>query len=194
MPTPHARSRPASLLGVALGCAILLLIAGCGSSSPKRTGSGSATNGVSAAFKFASCMRNHGASNFPEPQVSNRPGGQSISIRVPASLGDSPAFRVAQKACSGILPGPQNGNPVQIAQQQHQREQDLLAFTTCLRSHGLPDFPDPTSQGQLTLDMITSAGVDLHAPQTLTAAKACIGASHGAVTPAAVEQAVNGSP
>jgi hypothetical protein len=139
-------------------------------------------------------MRNHGASNFPEPQVSNRPGGQSIAIRVPASLGGSPAFRVAQKACSGILPGPQNGNPVQIAQQQHQREQDLLAFTTCLRSHGLPAFPDPTSQGQLTLDMITSAGVDLHAPQTLTAAKACIGASHGAVTPAAVEQAVNGSP
>ncbi len=41
--------------------------------------------------------------------------------------------------------------------------------------------------------MVNGAGVDLHAPQTLKAALACAPASHGALTPAQIEQAVNGS-
>jgi hypothetical protein len=53
-------------------------------------------------------------------------------------------------------------------------------------------FPDPTSQRQLTVAMVKAAGVDLHAPAVLTAAKGCIGVSHGAITPADVERAVNG--
>lgn len=61
-----------------------------------------------------------------------------------------------------------------------------------LLHHGLPNFPDPASDGRLTLAMIRAAGVDLHAPGFLTAAKACIGVTHGAITPAEVLQAVNG--
>ena len=135
-------------------------------------------------------MRNHGVTNFPDPQIVNQPGQQGIKQAIPVGLADTPQFKAARVACRGILPAPTNGNPAELAAQQHAREQDLLAFARCLRSHGLPDFPDPTSQGQLTLQMITAAGVDLHAPATLTAAKACIGVSHGAVTGADVERAI----
>lgn len=40
--------------------------------------------------------------------------------------------------------------------------------------------------------MVTAAGVDLHAPAILTAAKACVAVTRGAVTVADVERAVNG--
>jgi hypothetical protein len=68
----------------------------------------------------------------------------------------------------------------------------VLAFARCLRSHGVPDFPDPTSQGRLTVEMVTAAGVDLHAPVVLTAAKVCLPTAHGAITGADVARAVNG--
>jgi len=42
-------------------------------------------------------------------------------------------------------------------------KQVFLAFARCLRSHGISDFPDPDAQGQLTLQMISAAGVDLNA-------------------------------
>jgi hypothetical protein len=61
-----------------------------------------------------------------------------------------------------------------------------------MRAHDITEFPDPTNQGQLTLEMITSAGVDLHAPALLTAAKACLPASNGLITGADVERAING--
>ncbi len=55
----------------------------------------------------------------------------------------------------------------------------------------MPDFPDPTTQGQLTLETIRAAGVDLQAPSFLTAAKVCVSATHGAITLAQVEQAIH---
>jgi hypothetical protein len=55
------------------------------------------------ALKFAECMRSHGVSNFPDPQVTSLPGG-GVGVRMggPGSGIDpsSPAFQAAQKACS----------------------------------------------------------------------------------------------
>lgn len=140
-------------------------------------------------------MRTHGVPNFPDPKVSAGPTSGSVQVAVVAGAPNgvnpkSPAVATANKACQGILPGPQSAS--QNAAQEHQHALDELSFAQCLRAHGLHDFPDPNAQGRLTLQMIVAAGVDLHAPQTLTAAKACIGASHGAITMADVEQAVNG--
>jgi hypothetical protein len=179
-------------LAAAVACGSLLA-AGCGSSSHNSSaGADSSTAGpAAAAYRYADCMRAHGVPNFPDPHVSAGPTSGSVKVAMMA-VGNphSPAIRKANKKCRGILPAPTS--PSQIAAQQHTREVDLVSFAQCLRAHGLTDFPDPTSQGQLNVQMITDAGVDLHAPQTLTAAKACIGASHGAITPADVEQAVNG--
>jgi hypothetical protein len=194
IPAAPARWRHAIPVGVAIG-SLGLLGAGCGSSpgSPSGSTTPPTKDFASSAYRFSSCMRNHGVADFPDPRVSSGANGQvSVMVRITPSITGSPQFKAAQKACRGILPAPGNVSATQLAQQQHARAQNLLAFATCLRSHGVPGFPDPTSQGQLTLQMVKAAGVDLHAPAVLTAAKACIGVAHGAITAADVERAVNG--
>jgi hypothetical protein len=58
------------------------------------------------ALKMAACMRAHGVSNFPDPQVSSAPGG-GVGVRIggPGSGIDpnSPAFKSAQQACGSII-------------------------------------------------------------------------------------------
>ncbi len=173
-----------------------LLLAGCGSSKNDDTpGSGnsqSSQNFVSDAYRYSACMRSHGVPSFPDPHVViNTPGKQAIGIRpLPQSIVSSPQFKAAQEACKGIMPGPENGSPKQRSEEGHAREQYLLAFAQCLRAHGVKSFPDPTAQGQLTLQMLRSAGVDLQAPSFLPAAQACVGVTHGAITLAQVQQAI----
>jgi hypothetical protein len=60
------------------------------------------------ALKFSRCMRAHGISQFPDPQVG--PGGAGIAIRIRAGSSsdlnpNNPLFQAAQQACAGLLPG-----------------------------------------------------------------------------------------
>ena len=139
-------------------------------------------------------MQDHGV-NFPSPKVSvSGSGDTAVAMVVPSTIGSSPAFKAAQRACGGILPAFAPLSAAALAARRHVREQELLAFARCLRAHGIPKFPDPTSQGQLTLTMVQSAGVDLHAPAVLPAARDCVGVTHGAITLAAAERAINSTP
>jgi hypothetical protein len=175
-----------------LAIIVLALGAGaCGASGPSSTTAGGAGKSFgAAAFRYSACIRQHGVPDFPDPHVTTTPGGGvKISQGVPASAGLAPRFRAAQKACQGILPPPGNG-PDEGHRQV--KKQVLLAFAHCLRGHGVSDFPDPTSQGQLSLQMISAAGVDLRAPSFMTAARACVGVTHGVVTMADVAVAARG--
>ena len=170
--------------------AAVALLAGCGGSSKPPAGSASSNNNpVQAAYQFSRCMRQHGLPNFPDPQVQSSAGHTAVAIRVGGpDLKGSPAFRTAQQACQHILPGPQNATP----QQQHAREAGLLSFARCMRSHGVSSFPDPTAQGDITQEMLASAGVNVHSLYIQQAATACIPASHGLLTQAALQRAENG--
>ena len=196
MPSIFSRVVPATtaLIGVAL-------LAGCGGSSPTTTTTSGGTGGnkptasfLPDAYKYSACMRDHGVSDFPDPVVTQSNGGTSVAIHVPAGAGTSPQWGAAQKACAGILPAPSKSDLAAQARQQEIRKQDLLGFAHCLRSHGVGGFPDPTAQGQLTLQMVQAAGVDLTAPQTRTAALACVPAANGALTRADVIRATSGNP
>lgn len=169
---------------------LALLAAACGSQGPSTDSTtGSTQNPATAPFRFAACMRDHGVTNFPDPHITTTPGGGSaVSQAVPQSAGDAPGFKEAQKACQGILPAPGTGGGFH----GHPSKQAFLVFARCLRGHGITGFPDPNGQGQLTLEMIGAAGVDLKAPSFLTAAKACVGVTHGAIPLAAVARAING--
>lgn len=169
---------------------IALLAAACGSSPSSPGTDQSSRSPATQAFRYAACIREHGVRDFPDPQVRTTPGGNGVGIRqaVPASAGLSPKFKSARKACRGILPAPGAGG------QAHggPSKEVLLSFGRCLRNRGVSDFPDPNAQGQLTLQMMGAAGVDLKAPSFLRAAKACVGVTHGAITLAEVARAVNG--
>ncbi len=56
----------------------------------------------------------------------------------------------------------------------------LLAFSHCVRNHGIPNFPDPNAQGDLNL---AGTGINSHelTPAELAAARACLPAAHGDV-------------
>jgi hypothetical protein len=163
-----------------------LLMSACGSSSgsPSTTASNSP---AAEAFKYASCMRRHGLAGYPDPQVTTNPAGSvAIAVAGPSNATAAPAFRSAQTACSGILLALSNstghGGP---------SRQEFLAFAHCLHTHGIPDFPDPNTQGQITGRMINSSGVDLKAPSFLTAADACVGVTHGAISHAGIARLVS---
>jgi hypothetical protein len=140
------------------------LVAGCGgspnagvaslgshtsASHSSTPGAASASEGheaspASQAIAYTTCMHAHGIPNFPEPQVSEHGGSTSIKMAVPASVGKDPRFKAASEACRKLLPGggPGNQAPLTPAQQEQ-----YLRAAACIRSHGVPSFPDPTFSG-----------------------------------------------
>ena len=111
-------------------------LAACGSvgqPSGTATGAGSPSPNAGPALEFSRCMRAHGVTNFPDP----RPG--SGGIQIPANVNpQSPAFRSAQQACKQFLPN----NGVVPATSAKDRAA-ALALARCMRTHGVPQFPDP---------------------------------------------------
>jgi len=180
-------------LSVVVLAGVALALAGCGgsSSSPgvahvgtkstsagasSGSGGGTPESGETSAatqqkmVKFAQCMRTHGEPEFPEPTE----GG----IRIQNHNGHGPnpesaQFKAAEKACKQYAPARQAPSPAQQAKIQEQ----ALKFSACMRSHGVPNFPDPkfSSGGSVRLQVKAggSGGINPSSPQFQAAAKAC---------------------
>jgi len=188
--TRWPRANPIAAAGVAIA---LAACGSSGSSNPSRPSStASASTGghptaaqTQAAFSFARCMRSHGVPGFPDPTT------RSFKFALAPSSGNQrlPGFRAAVTACQHLLPdgGPSSDTPAQ----RQARIAAALAFARCLRSHGFPNFPDPTSSGDLSPQMVAQAGINLHQPALLRSADACVGVTHGLLTRADVARAVN---
>ncbi len=168
--TRMVRLRRAVCAGGALLAAGALL-AGCGgggspnggvaslgshtSSSHTSTGSAAASEGHesspgSQAIAYAACMHEHGLPNFPEPQISEHGNEVSVKMAVPVGVGRNAKFKPAQQACRKLLPG--GGSHSEPALTPAQEDQYLKA-AACIRSHGVPNFPDPTfSEGQAHIE------------------------------------------
>ena len=132
-------------------------------------------------------MRKHGVSGYPDPQVTTNPDGSvAMAIAGPANAQRGASFPVRAEGMQR--------DPARAEQQQGPSgpsRQEFLAFAHCLHTHGISDFPDPNTQGQITGQMINASGVDLKAPSFKTAADACVGVTHGAITRASVARLVN---
>jgi hypothetical protein len=82
-------------------------------------------------------MRAHGVPNFPDPSSA---GG--INIQQGSGIDpQSPAFQAAQQACRKVIPGGAGG-PIKATKAQFTK---ALAFARCMRTHGVPRFPDPVA-------------------------------------------------
>jgi hypothetical protein len=62
-----------------------------------------------------------------------------------------------------------------------------LAFSSCMRSHGVPNFPDPNSQGQI--DIGSSDGINPQSSQFQSAQQACQKLMPNGGTPSPAQQA-----
>jgi hypothetical protein len=179
----------------AIAIAGATVIAACGSSSSSSSSASSSGGRPTQAqiqqeqqdaVRFADCMRSHGVSNFPDPATSPRQFKQALN----PSLTHSPAFRSAYTVCQHLLPG--GGSRNQTAPPSQAQIAAELAFARCLRNHGFPGFPDPSSGGQLTHEMLANAGINIHQPAALRAADACVSVTHGFITKADVAHFVAG--
>ena len=97
-----------------------------------------ATDKFAASLAYSRCMRSHGIYGFPDPkQVGDEieiPGAQS------GMNPQSPLFESAQRSCAHLSPG---GDRQSRADQQEMLAR-ILHVSQCMRSHGIPGFPDPT--------------------------------------------------
>jgi hypothetical protein len=183
------RRRPLNPTSVVAVAACSLFVAACGSNSPSSSSSGGhptqaqLQQGRQDMIRFAQCMRSHGVPNLPDPMTSPREFKNAFNTQ-------SPAFQSAGRACQHLLPN--GGQSSQSAAQSQAHTVALLAFARCLRSRGFTNFPDPTSSGQVTHQMLAQAGINLHQPAVLQAADACVSVTHGVLTKAAVARFVAG--
>ena len=180
-------NRALIFISVVAVAAVLLLAAGCGGSSPT-TATTTTTATQNGALAYARCMRSHGVRNFPDP-TSSGGGNKQAVISALRKVSNSQA-QAAQTACIHVNGGSPGTGPSAAHSPAHTAA--MLAFARCMRSHGFASFPDPTAQGQLSPQMVTAAGIDLHQPAVLNAGLACTSVTHGLLTRADVERAVNG--
>jgi hypothetical protein len=52
-------------------------------------------------------------------------------------------------------------------------KQSALAFSRCMRAHGISDFPDPNAQGGISLNAGPGTGIEPRSPQFKAANRAC---------------------
>jgi len=119
-----------------------------------------------AGIRYAGCMRSHGVRNYPDPDSQG-----VITITISSALNpSSPVFRKALADCRNLVPAGKAPSP---AQQQQHRER-ALAFAACMRSHGVPHYPDPTfgSGGVISQSLSRSDG-DPSSPAFRSAQKTC---------------------
>ena len=111
-----------------------------GVSSATASPSQSATvSGEAEALQYAACMRSHGVPDFPDPTVQNGSVGFSITAGDGVDQ-NSPQYQSARQACSSLRGGgTANSGSGNLAKE--------LKFAQCMRSHGVPDFPDPNKNG-----------------------------------------------
>jgi hypothetical protein len=136
--------RPISIIATA---ALALLAAACSTSS-----SSSAPNAADSAstqlVAYSQCMRTHGVPKFPDPSNGAPPKADAGQLGVSTTQ-----LQIAQGDCQHLLP---TGGSL-----QQQGQQCMLAgncppalvaqmltadrkFARCMRSHGVPNWPDPS--------------------------------------------------
>jgi hypothetical protein len=139
------------------------------SSSAGSSHSGSASPG-SQAVAYSACIRAHGVPNFPDPKISVHGNGVSVAIAINPSISGNPHFNSAQQACKHLLPeggtGPEGNHQITPREQSQ-----FLKAAACIRSHGIPNFPDPTFSGGGV--HVSGKGINLHSPQARAAEEAC---------------------
>jgi hypothetical protein len=156
-----------------LAATAALALAACGSgtgtSAPAQTGSGPSPE----AMAFATCMRGHGVPQFPDPGGRPRTGS-SISIlgsRLPPNTNiKAPAFQSALKVCMRRLLAGHPRPPVSAA-----RKASILKAAGCMRTHGVPNFPDPKFPPGGGIGIATPPGVGPSSPAFQHAVQVCGG-------------------
>jgi hypothetical protein len=168
----------------AAGCAVVaslvLLAAACGGSRAAgvaqvgtTSGRGSSSSSASAAstqgtkaLAYSRCMRSNGVLAYPDPSSSG--GVDKSKVTAARSSVGGPRFDAAVNACKHLLPASQAGPTAAEVQQVMNA---MANVARCIRSHGVPNWPDPSLDvGRPTFDI---HDIDYRAPKISAAIHRC---------------------
>lgn len=156
---------PSAVAILAMAALALLLLAACGSSpssggSSNPGGSTSSASADSQALAYSHCMHSQGVPNFPDPD------SHGVLPKVtPQQVGVSQSkFQAAETACAHLL------QPTQS--QTRQLMTGYRNFAHCMRSHGVQNWPDPTTDSS-GRPIFNIPGIDPNSQQVSAAADAC---------------------
>jgi hypothetical protein len=137
---------------------------------PSTTPSAGTTSPTDRLLAYAGCMRTHGEPNMPEPTIQ----GNTVHLSATPGSGfdpNSPQFTAADNACKHLLVGtggaPQ-GNVITPADQA-----DYLNAAACMRSHGVPNFPDPVFENNNVTFNAPGTSIDTNSSQYKSALATC---------------------
>jgi hypothetical protein len=160
----------------AVGCAAVVV--GCGASGPVGYHNPKYPYGApNVPFSTSKCLRENGVSGFPDPREGPNGGG----VGFPGGFGVGPAGELfvmgqtfagptvahAEKVCKEYMPP--SGPPPAIPESQ---KVAALAEARCMRTHGLPNFPDPNFGGGAPALQL-GPGLNPDSPAIKKAAAAC---------------------
>ncbi len=161
LPRPDSERRVMSRGTAVVAAAVLALAAAAcgGSSSRPSTGSDGAPSAEgsssTSAVAYSRCMRSHGVPSFPDPDTSG-----TLPKADPRRLGvSSSQLHATRQACQHLLPVSDqeidagsiqqcfmaDDCPQALVQQVLNEER---RFALCMRSHGIPNWPDPITDPQ----------------------------------------------
>jgi hypothetical protein len=81
-------------------------------------------------------------------------------------------FRAADQACQSLHQAAERANGRGTATEKADPAK-LLAFSRCMRAHGLHDFPDPSGQGELSISSSQGSDLSPRNPAFQRAQQAC---------------------
>jgi hypothetical protein len=129
---PMRRMRTTTLL-----LALMVALAACGGGGGTAAKPTAAAARLQAARRYAQCIRDNGAPDFPDPNAKGQFRGGAHDRP------NDPNLQAAQAKCRSQAPGGehQSGNPATVKQ--------LQVFAQCMRDNGMPNFPDPDAKGEI---------------------------------------------
>jgi hypothetical protein len=118
-------------------------------------------------------MRSHGVSGFPDPSTNQGPNSFGIdgyNFNLPANMNtQAPAYESANKTC-GQLIGAGSGSGHGIPARAREA---AIAHARCMRTHGIPNYPDPVFSGNGMSQGSGGPGMNPRSPAFQRAQKAC---------------------
>jgi hypothetical protein len=150
-----------AILIVMAGLALLTAACGGGGTPAGSSASPSAATGQGKALAYSECVRSHGVPKFPDPSANGNLQVNGNSLGVSQSV-----MQAALQACANLQPGGQSGG-VSSAQNIAQG----IKYAQCMRKHGEPNWPDPSSDG--AFNITASMGINLQSSAVQAAEQAC---------------------
>ncbi len=187
---PRARLSTGRARAAIIASAALAMFAAACDGSPSSPGAGGSPSEsgsaiTPSAIAYSHCMRSHGVPNFPDPAD----GGQVPKTSAQLLGVSSTQLQAAQAACRHLYPASGEAGGVLTKNSLGQCEETgdcpqalvqaamtaLRAYAQCMRSHGLPTWPDPTldSEGRPGFNLLHVQGFNPNSAQTSNIMQQC---------------------